>query len=240
MRSRFLSPDVGPIGFRYERQVHRGKFPLVSMVFRRKVRRMAHQSTMLALGTYAPDFALPCVATGKIARLADFADASALVVIFLCAHCPYVVHVRPELVRLHADFAGKGVAFVGITSNDIAQYPQDAPAHTAEMAREAGITFPIHYDETQKVARAYDAACTPDFYVFDAQRRLAYRGQLDASRPMRAADRPARGLQNGADLRAALDAILAGHAPSPEQKPSIGCNIKWKPGNEPAYFFGHG
>jgi peroxiredoxin len=200
---------------------------------------MGHQSTMLALGTPAPDFALRAVATGKTMTLADFAEARALVVVFLCAHCPYVVHVRPELARLHADFSAKGVAFVGITSNDIAQYPQDAPAPTAAMAREAGIIFPILYDEEQKVARAYDAACTPDFYVFDAQRRLAYRGQIDDSRPMRAADRPARGTLNGADLRAALDAILAGTAPSSEQKPSIGCNIKWKPGNEPAYFFGH-
>jgi peroxiredoxin len=200
---------------------------------------MAHQSTMLELGTPAPDFALRAVATGKTARLADFADARALVIVFLCAHCPYVVHVRPELVRLHADYAGKGVAFVGITSNDIAQYPQDAPAPTAAMAREAGITFPILYDDSQSVARAYSAACTPDFFVFDAARRLAYRGQLDDSRPMRAADRPARGSLNGADIRTALDAILAGRAPSPEQKPSIGCNIKWKPGNEPEYFSGH-
>ena len=167
------------------------------------------------------------------------ADARALVVVFLCAHCPYVVHLRPELARLHADYAAKGVAVVGITSNDIAQYPQDAPAPTAAMARDACITFPILYDETQSVALAYSAACTPDFFVFDAARRLAYRGQLDDSRPMRAADRPGRGTLNGADIRAALDAILAGRAPSPEQKPSIGCNIKWKPGNEPEYFFGH-
>ena len=194
---------------------------------------------MLELGTAAPDFALRAVATGKTMSLADFADARALVVVFLCAHCPYVVHLRPELARLHADYAAKGVAIVGITSNDIAQYPQDAPAPTAAMARDAGITFPILYDETQSVALAYSAACTPDFFVFDAARRLAYRGQLDDSRPMRAADRPGRGTLNGADIRAALDAILAGRAPSPEQKPSIGCNIKWKPGNEPEYFFGH-
>ena len=201
--------------------------------------RMAHQSTMLELGTPAPQFALRAVATGKNMHLVDFADARALVVVFLCAHCPYVVHVRPELARLHADYAAKGVAFVGITSNDIAQYPQDAPAPTAAMAREAGLTFPILYDEAQSVARAYSAACTPDFFVFDAARKLAYRGQLDDSRPMRAADRPERGTLNGADIRAALDAILAGRAPSPEQKPSIGCNIKWKPGNEPEYFFEH-
>ena len=194
---------------------------------------------MLELGTAAPDFALRAVATGKTMSLADFADARALVVVFLCAHCPYVVHVRPELARLHAEYSAKGVAFVGITSNDIAQYPQDAPAPTAAMAREAGLTFPILYDEAQSVARAYSAACTPDFFVFNAARKLAYRGQLDDSRPMRAADRPERGTLNGADIRAALDAILAGHAPSPEQKPSIGCNIKWKPGNEPEYFFGH-
>ena len=200
---------------------------------------MAHQSTMLELGTAAPDFALRAVATGKTMSLADFADARALVVVFLCAHCPYVVHVRPELARLHADYAAKGVAIVGITSNDIAQYPQDAPAPTAAMARDAGITFPILYDETQSVALAYSAACTPDFFVFDAARRLAYRGQLDDTRPMRAADRPGRGTLNGADIRAALDAILAGRAPLPDQKPSIGCNIKWKPGNEPEYFFGH-
>ena len=194
---------------------------------------------MLELGTAAPDFALRAVATGKTMSLADFADARALVVVFLCAHCPYVVHLRPELARLHADYAAKGVAIVGITSNDIAQYPQDAPAPTAAMARDAGLTFPILYDETQAVALAYSAACTPDFFVFDAARRLAYRGQLDDSRPMRAADRPERGALNGADIRAALDAILAGATPSPEQKPSIGCNIKWKPGNEPEYFSGH-
>ncbi len=194
---------------------------------------------MLKLGTLAPDFSLRAVATGKNVVLADFADARALVVIFLCAHCPYVVHVRPELARLHADYAAQGVAFLGITSNDIAQYPQDAPAPTAAMARVAGLTFPILYDETQSVARAYSAACTPDFFVFDAARRLAYRGQLDDSRPMRAADRPALGSLNGAAIRAALDAILAGRAPAPGQKPSIGCNIKWKPGHEPEYFFGH-
>ena len=204
--------------------------------------RMAHQSTMLELGTPAPNFSLRAVATGKTMTLADFATDDgkrALVVVFLCAHCPYVVHVRPELARLHGDYAAKGVALVGITSNDIAQYPQDAPAPTAAMARDAGLTFPILYDETQAVALAYSAACTPDFFVFDAARRLAYRGQLDDSRPMRAADRPERGALNGADIRAALDAILAGATPSPEQKPSIGCNIKWKPGNEPEYFSGH-
>ena len=199
---------------------------------------MAFESTMLPLGTSAPDFALPCVATGRTVSLADFTDARALVVVFLCAHCPYVVHVRPELVRLHRDYAGKNVAFVGITSNDIGQYPQDAPAPTAAMAREAGLEFPILYDESQAVARAFTAACTPDLFVFDAGRRLAYRGQLDDSRPMRGPGRPERGTMNGADVRAALDAILAGRASQREQKPGVGCNIKWKPGNEPVHF-GH-
>ena len=185
---------------------------------------------MLELGTPAPDFALPCVATGKVVRLADFADARALVVMFLCAHCPYVVHVRPELARLRADYAGKGVAFVGITSNDVAQYPQDAPAATAAMARESGLTFPMLYDETQAVARAYSAACTPDFFVFDAERRLAYRGQLDDSRPGNG--KPV----TGKDLRAAIDAVLMDKPISQDQRPATGCNIKWKPGNEPAYF----
>ena len=194
---------------------------------------------MLPLGTPAPDFSLPCVATGRVVRRADFADARALVVIFLCAHCPYVLHVHTQLARLHAEFSGKGVAFVGITSNDAAQFPEDAPAAVAAVARELGLVFPILHDEAQAAARAFTAACTPDVFVFDAARRLAYRGQIDDSRPMRSADRPQRGTQDGADLRAALEALLAGRAPAAEQKPSIGCNIKWKPGNEPEYFFGH-
>ena len=168
--------------------------------------------------------------------LADFADRQALVVVFLCAHCPYVVHVQPELVRLARDYAGASVGIVGITANDAAQYPQDAPTQTAAAMRAAGIPFPILYDETQAVARAYSAACTPDFFLFDAQRRLVYRGQLDASRPGRGADRPGSGALNGADLRAALDATLAGNPVNPDQRASIGCNIKWRVGNEPEYF----
>ena len=199
---------------------------------------MAHSSTMLALGTAAPDFSLPDVASGRTVALADFADRRALVVIFLCAHCPYVVHVQPELARLSRDYAGKSVGIVGIAANDIAQYPQDAPAPTAAMARAAGLAFPILFDETQAIAKAYSAACTPDFFLFDAQRRLVYRGQLDGSRPGRGPDRPGSGALNGADLRAALDATLAGLPAHPDQRPSIGCNIKWKPGHEPAYFHG--
>jgi peroxiredoxin len=195
---------------------------------------MAISSSMLALGTKAPDFSLPDVASGNFIALSDFADADALLVVFLCTHCPYVVHVRPELALIESDYAGRGLAIVGITSNDIAQYPQDAPAPTAEMARKAGLHFPILFDETQAVARAYTAACTPDFFLFDRERRLVYRGQLDSSRPSRGPDRPGAGLLNGADVRAAIDAVLAGEPVNPEQRPSIGCGIKWKPEVPPA------
>ena len=195
---------------------------------------MAVSSTMLALGTAAPDFSLPDVTDGRIVSLAGFSDRKALLVMFLCAHCPYVVHVRPELARIARDYARQSVALVAITANDAAQYPDDAPGPTAAMARAAGFTFPFLYDETQAVAKAYSAACTPDFFLFDGARRLVYRGQLDSSRPGRGADRPGSGALNGADLRAALDAVLAGQPVSAEQRPSIGCNIKWKPGHEPA------
>jgi peroxiredoxin len=197
---------------------------------------MAVSSTMLALGTPAPDFALADVVTGKTVRLADFAEKKALLVMFVCAHCPYVMHVQPELARLARDYAGKSVGIVAITANDAAQYPQDAPEPSARMALSAGWTFPFLYDESQAVAKAYTAACTPDFFLFDAARRLVYRGQLDTSRPGRGPDRPAGGVLDGADLRAAIEAVLADRPVNPEQKPSIGCNIKWKPGNEPAYF----
>ena len=188
----------------------------------------ATPSTMLALATPAPDFSLPDVTTGKQIALADFADKKALLVIFLCAHCPYVIHVKTELSRLGRDYVEKGVGIVGITANDIAGYPQDAPKPTAEFARAAGFNFPILFDETQSVAKAYTAACTPDFFLFGPDHRLAYRGQLDDSRP-------GRGTSDGADLRAALDAILAGKPVNPNQRPGIGCNIKWKAGNEPGY-----
>ena len=186
---------------------------------------------MLALGTPAPDFALPDVATGRTLSLADLSDKDALLVIFLCAHCPFVVHVKDELARLGRDYATRNLGIVGITANDIESYPQDAPAPTATFARQAGITFPILYDESQSVAKAYTAACTPDLFLFDRNRRLVYRGQLDASRP-------GRGTADGGDLRAAVDALLAGKPVNPDQRPSIGCNIKWKPGNEPKYFGG--
>jgi peroxiredoxin len=188
---------------------------------------------MLPLGTRAPHFSLPDVATGQPLELEDFPE-KALLIIFLCAHCPYVGHVQPELVQLTRDYAGRNVGIVGITANDIAQYPADAPGPTARWAREGELTFPILYDETQEVARRYTAACTPDFFLFGPDRQLVYRGQLDSSRPTRGLDRPGIGMLNGADLRAALDAVLAGQPVNPEQLPSIGCSIKWKPGNEPA------
>jgi thiol-disulfide isomerase/thioredoxin len=197
---------------------------------------MAVSSTMLALGTAAPDFSLPDVLTGRTVSLSDFAEKKALLVMFVCAHCPYVIHVRPELTRLARDYADKSLAVVAITANDAAQYPQDAPQPSAAMARAADWSFPFLYDESQAVAKAYTAACTPDFFLFDDKRRLVYRGQLDDSRPGRGEDRPGRGTLSGADLRMAIDAVLAGQPVNPDQKPSIGCNIKWKPGHEPAFF----
>ncbi len=187
----------------------------------------ATESNMLPLGTKAPSFALPDVASGQLRRLEELAAAKPVLVIFLCAHCPYVLHVAPELSRVARDYADKPLAIVAITSNDILQYPQDGPEPTARFAEQFGLSFPILFDETQSVAHAYSAACTPDSFLFDAQHRLFYRGQIDGSRPR-------RGEAHGADLRAALDAVLAG-APAPqEQHASIGCNIKWKTGNEPS------
>lgn len=179
---------------------------------------------MLPLGTSAPDFELPEPATGKNVRLQDVAAGHrATVVMFLCNHCPYVLHVNPEIVRVVTYYQPQGVAFVGISSNDATTYPDDAPHLMAAHARAVGYDFPYLYDESQVVARAYDAACTPDFYIFDENLRLAYRGQLDPSRPKR---NPVA--STGEDLRAALDAVLSGQMPSPVQRPSGGCNIKWK------------
>ena len=186
-------------------------------------------STMLPLGTVAPDFSLPNI-DGRTVSLADFKDAPALVVVFMCNHCPFVKHVAPELAKLARDYQPRGVAVVGINSNDVVAHPDDAPAKMAEEAKHRGYTFPYLYDATQAVAKAYRTACTPDFYLFDKSRRLAYRGQLDSSRPDSGV------APSGVDLRAALDAVLAGKSPSPDQKPSIGCNIKWQAGNEPDYF----
>ena len=189
----------------------------------------AVNSTMLPLGTKAPDFRLPDT-TGKFISLSDLADKSALLVVFMCNHCPFVKHIRGELANIARDYMPRGVGMVGISSNDIANYPADSPEKMAEEAKSAGYMFHYLYDESQDVAKAYRAACTPDFFLFDADQRLVYRGQLDDSRPK-------NGLPiTGKDLRAALDAVLDGKQVAAEQKPSIGCNIKWKPGNEPEYF----
>ncbi len=182
------------------------------------------ESNMLPLGTIAPDFCLPDPATGQKVSLADISQgARATVVMFLCNHCPYVLYVNPEIVRIVEEYRLRGVAFVGINSNDAEAYPEDAPERMPAHAQAVGYTFPYLYDETQEVARAYDAACTPDFYVFDAERKLVYRGQLDSSRPKRNPIPP-----TGEDLRAALDAVLTGQPVNPYQRPSGGCNIKWR------------
>jgi peroxiredoxin len=186
-------------------------------------------STMLPLGTPAPDFMLPDT-SGRTVSLRDFRDAPAMLVMFICNHCPFVKHVRQGLAALCKEYQGRGVGIVGISSNDVAAFPDDSPARMAEEARDAGYAFSYLFDESQQVARAYRAACTPDFFLFDRGRRLVYRGQMDASRP-------GNGLPvTGADLRAALDAVLSGGPVPADQKPSIGCNIKWKAGNEPDYF----
>ena len=185
---------------------------------------------MLPLGTTAPDFALPDVTSGKIVSLADFNNSPALLVAFLCNHCPYVKHVQAGLAQMARDFQARGVGVVAISSNDVANYPDDSPEKMREEAQRVGYTFPYLYDESQAVALAYRAACTPDFFLFDGALKLVYRGQMDDAR--RANDLPV----TGSSLRAAVDAVLNGQAVSPNQIPSLGCNIKWKPENEPDYF----
>jgi peroxiredoxin len=190
---------------------------------------VAGTSTMLALGTEAPEFTLPDVTTGRLVRRSDLDERKALLVMFICRHCPYVRHVRKGLAELGRDYRDQDVGIVAISANDPAAYPEDAPQSLAEEAREAGYTFPYLFDETQEVARAYTAACTPDFFLFDADRKLAYRGQFDSSRPGN--DAPV----TGQELRAALDAVLADGPVPQDQRPSVGCTIKWRPGNEPGY-----
>jgi peroxiredoxin len=185
-------------------------------------------STMLQLGTSAPGFSLADT-EGKIVSLNDFKDAPALLVVFMCNHCPFVKHVLKVMVKLIKEYQQKGVAVVGINSNDVDNFPEDRPEMMAKIAKEMGFTFPYLYDETQEAAKAYHAACTPDFFLFDKRRRLVYRGQMDDSRPGNNVP------VTGADIRAALDAVLANKKVSDRQKPSMGCNIKWKQGNEPDY-----
>ena len=193
---------------------------------------MAVESTMLELGTKAMDFQVPDVVTGKKVSLADFSKNKLFLIMFICRHCPYVKHVQNQLAQIGFDYVPKGVGMVAISANDAANYPDDSPENLKEMALSLKLNFPLCYDETQKIAKAYRAACTPEFYLFDGNRKLVYRGQLDDSRPKN--DVPV----TGKDLRAALDAALTGKAIPTDQKPGIGCNIKWKPGNEPDYF-GH-
>jgi peroxiredoxin len=183
---------------------------------------------MLPLGTAAPDFRLPDT-EGNVISLEDYKEAPALLVIFMCNHCPFVKHIIDDLVDLVTEYRAKGVAVAAINSNDVESFPEDRPERMAELAREKDFTFPYLYDETQEVAKAYHAACTPDFFLFDAERKLVYRGQMDDSRPGN--NIPITGV----DLRAALDAVLEGKDIPAEQRPSLGCNIKWKQGNEPNY-----
>jgi peroxiredoxin len=185
-------------------------------------------STMLPLGTSALGFSLPDT-EGNIVSAEDFKGAPALLVIFMCNHCPFVKHILTDMVELIKAYQAKGIAVVGINSNDVANFAEDSPEMMARVAKDAGFTFPYLYDETQEIAKAYHAACTPDFFLFDKQRKLVYRGQMDDSRPGN--NIPI----TGSDLRAALDAVLEGRDVPEEQKPSIGCNIKWKQGNEPEY-----
>lgn len=176
---------------------------------------------MLPLGTVAPNFTLPDVTTGRKVSLSDFSEKEALLVMFICKHCPYVVHIRSELTNIGQEYAECALGIVAISSNDPESYPEDSPANLRKMAEEADFEFPVLFDESQDVARAYSAVCTPDFFLFDRERRLVYRGQLDDSRPN-------RGTPDGRDLRAAIQAVLTGRPVSPDQKPSSGCGIKWK------------
>jgi peroxiredoxin len=186
----------------------------------------ARQSRMTELGAPAPDFALPDP-SGEIHRLADFADAPALLVAFICNHCPYVKHIMDGLAAFGRDYAGKGLAIVAISANDAVSHPEDGPEAMRRVAAERGFVFPYLYDESQLTALAYEAICTPDFFLFDQNRRLAYRGRFDDATPGNS--KPV----TGADLRAAADAVLAGAAPPSAQRPSIGCSIKWKRGVAP-------
>lgn len=190
---------------------------------------MAMASVMLPLGTTAPRFVLRDVVSGQIYSLDSFAGKAALLIMFICRHCPYVVHVEQELANIGRDYRATALGILAISSNDPVAYPDDAPPRLKEMALRLGLTFPFCCDETQEVAKAYKAACTPDFYLFDRDRRLIYRGQLDDSRPGN--NKPV----TGRDLRDAIEAVLAAKPVKNVQNPSIGCSIKWKPGNAPAY-----
>jgi peroxiredoxin len=187
-------------------------------------------STMLELGVAAPDFSLLEPLSGELRHLADFNGGKGLLVLFICNHCPFVLHILDSLVAFAREYQAKGLDVVAISANDVDSYPDDRPEKMAELAKARGFTFPYLYDEQQEVAKAYQAACTPDLYLFDGEHRLVYRGQYDGARPGN--DVPV----TGGDLRAAVDALLAGDEVPPQQYPSLGCNIKWKPGREPDYY----
>ncbi len=187
-------------------------------------------STMLELGTDAPDFSLMDVVTGQRLSLSDFEGDRALLVAFWCNHCPYVLHIQEGFVDFARDYADRELAIVAISSNDVDAYPQDGPGPMKELANRAAYPFPYLFDETQEVAHAYRAACTPDFFLFNEDRKLVYRGQFDGSRPSTGVP------VTGDEMRRAVDAVLGGETPSEAQTPSMGCNIKWKPGNEPSWF----
>ncbi len=190
-------------------------------------------STMMPLGTIAPDFSLENVVTNETISLDDFKDKKALLVMFICRHCPYVKHFEKEIAKISKDYKDSDLGIVGISSNDANYYPEDAPSSLKEMATKLGFAFPYLYDETQDVAKLYTAVCTPDLFLFDKELKLVYRGQIDDSRP---------GNQNpvtGRDIRLAIDAVLLDQEVGPDQKPSTGCSIKWKKGNEPLYYGVH-
>jgi peroxiredoxin len=189
----------------------------------------AVSSTMLELGTAAPDFSLPDT-TGKLVSLADYGQAPATLVVFMCNHCPYVKHIANQFAEFAREYQAKGVAVIGINANDVSTHPDDSPEKMTEEAKKIGYTFPYLYDQTQEVAKSYRAACTPDFFLFDKHHDLAYRGQFDGSRPGNNV------AVTGQDLRMALNAVLLEQPVPAEQKASMGCNIKWKAGNEPDYF----
>lgn len=193
---------------------------------------MAVTSTMLDLGTEAPEFSLPDSVSGEVVSLSDFSAKTAMLVMFICNHCPYVQHIREELARFAKDYADSDLGIIAISSNDIDQYPSDSPVAMKEEAETYGYTFPYLFDEDQSVAKSYTAMCTPDFFLFGPERKLVYRGRFDESRPDSGVP------VTGKDLRAAVDAVLAGEEVAEDQHPSMGCSIKWKPGNAPAYFGG--
>ena len=226
-----LAPKTSLITTEKIKNIHPDYYMISLWIIKKERIIMARTpSTMLSLGTPAPQFSLPDTVSGETISFNNFANCKGLLVIFLCQHCPFVMHVKSELAKLGQDYIPKDLGIVAISSNDVANYPDDSPEKLKAMAEEHSFNFPVCYDETQEVAKTYQAACTPDFFLFDGDFKLVYRGQLDDSRP--SLEIPV----TGKDLRNAIDALLSNQPISEEQKPSLGCNIKWKPGNEPEYY----